>query len=191
MRLLIGCFSTRVIQNSVTHTRHSWGVCKFQIFTSKMNYYVTWDTFVLLQVSMPRWYGKHTIFESLRILGSRKQWQYYRSISVGQTFNRMSGSTSDPALLAPLPNRPSRSKGSILCYLPLVNVGNPSPWITCQAFLLLSMETIVFSWSSKYSRRWPLWRPARRISQQKPLLTLLWTSVGALWDPTVYHIRSG
>ena len=36
------------------------------------------------------------------------------------------GSTSNPALLAPLPNQPSRSKASILCYLPLVNLGNPS-----------------------------------------------------------------
>ena len=104
MRLLIGRFFTRAIQNSTTHTRHSWGVCKFQIFTSKMHYYVTWDTFVFLQVSMPRWYGKRTIVELLSILESRKQWQYCRSISIGQTFDRMSGSTSDPALLVPLPN---------------------------------------------------------------------------------------
>ena len=90
-------------------------------------------------------------------------------IYIGQTFDRMSGSTSDPALLAPFPNRPSRSKGSILRYLPLVELGNPSLWITCQAFLLLSMETTVFSWLSTDSQRWPLWRPARRISQQKPL----------------------
>ena len=82
----------------------------------------------------------------------------------------MSGSTSYLALLEPFPNRPLRSKGSILHYLPLVDLGNPSPWITCQAFLLLSMETTVFSWSSKNSRRWLLWWPARRISQQKPLL---------------------
>ena len=82
----------------------------------------------------------------------------------------MSGSTSDPTLLASLPNRPSRSKGSILCYQPLVDLGNPSPWITCQALLLLSMETIVFSWSLTDSQRWPLWWPARRISQHKPLL---------------------
>ena len=82
----------------------------------------------------------------------------------------MSGSTSNPALLAPLPNRPSRSKASILRYLPLVDLGNPYPWITCQAFLLLRMETTVFSWSSIDSQRWPLWWPARRITQQKPLL---------------------
>ena len=82
----------------------------------------------------------------------------------------MSGSTSDLALLAPLPNQPSRSKASILCYLPLVDLGNPSPWITCRAFLLLSMETTVFSLSSTDSRRWPLWQPTRRIPQHKPLL---------------------
>ena len=82
----------------------------------------------------------------------------------------MLGSTSDPALLAPFLNRPSRSKGYILRYLPLVDLGNPYPWITCQAFLLLSMEMTVFSWSSTDSQRWPLWRPTRRISQQKPLL---------------------
>ena len=135
-----------------------------------MHYYVTWDTFVFLQVSMPRLYGKHTTVDSLGILGLRKQWQYCRSISIGRTFDEMSGSTSDPALLPPLPNRPSRSKGSILCYLPLVDLGNPSPWITCWAYLLLSMEINVFSRSSKDSQRWPLWRSARRISQQKPLL---------------------
>ena len=31
----------------------------------------------------------------LDILGLRKQWQYYKSISVGQIFDRMSGNTSD------------------------------------------------------------------------------------------------
>ena len=82
----------------------------------------------------------------------------------------MSGSTSDPALLVLFPNRPSRSKAYILHYLPLVDLGNPSPWITCRACLLLSREMIVFSWSLTDSRRWPLWRPVRRISQQKPLL---------------------
>ena len=82
----------------------------------------------------------------------------------------MSRSTSDPALLVPLPNRPSRSKAYILHYLPLVDRGNPSPWITCRACLLLRMEMTVFSWSLTDSRRWQSWRPVRRISQQKPLL---------------------
>jgi hypothetical protein len=66
--------------------------------------------------------------------------------------------------------RPSRSNASILRCLTLVDLGNPSPWVICRAFLLLSMETIVFFWSSIDSQRWPLWRPTRRISQQKPLL---------------------
>lgn len=82
----------------------------------------------------------------------------------------MLGSTSNHALLTPLPNQPSRSKASIPRCLPLVDLGNPYPWITCRAFLLLSMEMTVFLWSSTGSWRWPLWRPARRISQQKPLL---------------------
>ena len=170
MRHLIGRFSMRVIQNLAIHTRHSWEVRKFQIFTSKMHCYVTWDTFVFLQASEPRWYGKHTTAESLVTSGLRKQWQYCKSISIGWTFDKMLGSTSDPALLAPLPNQPSRSKVFIPCYLPLVDLGNPSPWITCRAFLLLSMEMTVFSWSSTDSRRWQLWQLARRISQQKPLL---------------------
>ena len=109
-RLLIGCFSTRATQNSATLTSHSWGVHKFQIFTSKMHFYVTWDTFLFLQASFPRWYGKHTTAESLVISGSRKQWQYCKSISIGRTFERMSGITSNPALLVPFPNRPSRIK---------------------------------------------------------------------------------
>ena len=165
-RLLIGRFSMRVTQNSATLTRHSWGVRKFQNFTSKMQFYVTWDTFVFLQVSVPRWYGKHTTVESLGISGSRKQSQSCISISIGRTFERMSRSTSDPALLVPLPNQPSRIKASILRYLPLVDLGNPSPCITCRDFLLLSMEMTMFSWSSTNSRRWPSWRPARRISLQ-------------------------
>ena len=82
----------------------------------------------------------------------------------------MSGSTSNPALLVPFPNRPSRSKAYILCSLPLVDLGNPSPWITCRACLLLSSEMTVFLWTSTDSWRWPLWRRARRISHQKPLL---------------------
>ena len=56
----------------------------------------------------------------------------------------MSGSTWDHALLTPLPNRPSIIKSSILRYLPLFDLGNPSPWITCQACLLLSREMTVF-----------------------------------------------
>ena len=82
----------------------------------------------------------------------------------------MLGSTSDHVLPVPLPNRPLRSTASIPRCLPLFDLGNPSPWITCQAFLPLSMEMTVFLWSSTGSRRWPLWWPARRISQQKPLL---------------------
>ena len=71
-RLLIGRFSMRVTQNSATLTRHSWGVRKFQIFTSKMHCYVTWDNYVYLQASVPRWYGKHTTVELLGILGVKK-----------------------------------------------------------------------------------------------------------------------
>ena len=145
-------------------------VRKFLISTSKMHSYATWDTFVFIQASMPGWFGRRTTVESLGILGSRKLWQYYKSIFISQIFNKMWGSTLDPAFPTPLPNQPSRSKASILRYLPLVDLGNPSPWITCRAFLLLSMKTTVFLWSSTDSRRWPLWSPTRRISQHKPLL---------------------
>ena len=82
----------------------------------------------------------------------------------------MSGCTSNHALPGPLPNRPSRSKASILHFLLLVDLGNPYQWITFRAFLLLSMETTVFFWSSTNSQRWPLWCLARRISQWEPLL---------------------
>ena len=67
-------------------------------------------------------------------------------------------------------SKPTIKKQGLYTLLPLFDVGNPSPWITCQAFLLLSMEMTMFSWSSTDSQRWPLWRPTRRISQQKPLL---------------------
>ena len=154
-RLLIGHFYTRAIQNSTTHTGRSWRETKFQIFTSTMHYYVIWDTFVFLQASMPRWFGKRATVRSLGISGLRKQWQYCRSISIGWTFDRTSGSTSDPALPAPLPNRPLRSKASILRCLSLVDLGNTIPWITCQAFLLLSMAMTICSWSSTDSQRWP------------------------------------
>ena len=143
-----------------------------------MPHYATWDTFVFLQVSMPRWFRKHTTVEPLGISRLRKWWQYCKSISIGRIFDRMSGSTSHPPLPAPLPNRPSRIKASILCYLPLVDLGNPSPWITRQAFLLLSMETTLFLWSSTDSQRWPLWLPVRRISQQKPLLNSSFNKCG-------------
>ena len=119
---------------------------------------------------MPRLFWKHTIVESFSISGSRKQWQYCRSISIGPTFDKILGSTSYPALCVQFTNRPSRIKAYILLYLLLVNLGNPSPWITCQACLLLRMEMTFFLWSPIDSRRWPLWRLARRISQKKPLL---------------------
>ena len=155
MRLLIGHFSTRTIQNSTTHTRQSWRETKFPNFTSRMYCYVIWDTFVFLQVSMPRLFGKRTTVESLSISGSRKQWQYCRSISIGRTFDKTSGSTFNPAFPVPLPNHPSRSKASILRCLPLVDLGNPYPWITCRAFLLLSTTTTVCLWSLTDSQRWP------------------------------------
>ena len=167
---MIGHFSSKATQNSATHTKHSWRVDMFHIFTSRMPCYAIWVTFVFLQASVPRWFGKHTTVELLGISGSRKWWQYCKSISISQIFNRMSGSTSDHALPAPLPNWPSRSKASIPRCLPLVKLGNPSPWITCHVFHPISMEMTVFLWSSTGSRRWPLWPSARRISQQKPLL---------------------
>lgn len=58
----------------------------------------------------------------------------------------------------------------LLWCLPLVDLGNPSLWITCRTLFLLRMTMNVSSWSSTDSRRWPLSWPARRISQQKPLL---------------------
>ena len=82
----------------------------------------------------------------------------------------MSRIISSPTLTVPLENPPWRNKASILCFLPLAYLGNPSQWITCWAFLQLRMETTLFLWSSIDYRRWPLWQPARRISQQKPLL---------------------
>ena len=96
------------------HTIHSWRVSKFHIYNSRMPCYVTWDTFFLLQASVPRWFGKHAAVGSLEISGSRKQWKYYRIISIGQTFDMISGSTSSLALPVSLPNWPSRSKDSIL-----------------------------------------------------------------------------
>ena len=45
-RLLIFRFSTKATENSATHTRHTWRVSKFHIFTSRMHCYATWDTFV-------------------------------------------------------------------------------------------------------------------------------------------------
>ena len=77
----------------------------------------------------------------------------------------MFGSTLDPSLPVSFPDLPSRSKAYILCYLPLVDLGNPY-----QAFLIPSMEKIEFLWSSTDSLRWLLWWPARRISQHKSLL---------------------
>jgi len=71
-RLLIFRFSTKATENSATHTRHTWRVSKFHIFTSRMHCYATWDTFVFLQASVTRWFGKHTTVASLGILRLRK-----------------------------------------------------------------------------------------------------------------------
>ena len=72
-----------------------------------------------------------------------------------RTCDRMLGSTSDPALPTPLPNHPLRTKASILCCLPLVDMVIPSPWITCRAFLLLSTTMTMCLWSLTDSQRWP------------------------------------
>ena len=111
------------------------------------------------------------MFGLLEILGQKKQWQCCRSIFISRTFNTMLGSTSNPTLPAPLPNLLSRSKPCILLCLLLVGPGNPSPWITCQAFLLLGMETTTFLWSLTDSLRFRFWRFARRVSQLKTLLS--------------------
>ena len=108
-----------------------------------MCYYVTWDTFVFLQVSMPRWFGKCTTVRSLGILGSIKQWQYCRSISIGWTFNMTSGSTFDPTFPVPLPNHPSRSKASILHFLPLFDLGGKTVSCHCMCGWALPFFTEV------------------------------------------------
>jgi len=100
-----------------------------------------------------------------------KKWQCCKSIFIGQTFNTMLGSTSYPALPMPVSNQPSKSNAYILLRLLLNTLGNPSPWITCQTFLLLSMEMTAFSWSSTNSLICPFWQLARRASQWKPLLS--------------------
>ena len=146
-RLLTGHFSMKATQNSATHTRHS-------LFS-----------FVFLQASVLKLFEKHTTIRMIGISGLRKWWQYYRSISIGWISDKILGSTSDLALLVPLPKQPSRSKASIPHYLPLVDLGNPSPWIRCCAFILLSMEMTVFFLSSTGSQIWSLWRPTRKISQ--------------------------
>lgn len=126
-----------------------------QDFTSKMHCYATWETCVFLQAIVARRFSRRITVGSLDISGQGKQWKCYRSIFIDQTFSRMLGSTSDRALLTSLPKKPSRSKACILLFLILIDLGNPSPWINCQAFLLLSMAMILFSWSSTNSLRWP------------------------------------
>jgi len=43
-RLLIFHFSTKATENSATHTRHTWRVTKFHIFTSRMHCYAMWKS---------------------------------------------------------------------------------------------------------------------------------------------------
>jgi hypothetical protein len=94
----------------------------------------------------------------------------------------MSGSTSSPALLAPLPNRPSRSKASILRCPPLVNLGNPSPWITCRAFLLLSMDNDrVFVVVDRFSKMSIMMACKKNITTEantKPFFERVWVHFG-------------
>ena len=167
---MIGHFSTRVIENSATHTRHSLGVHKFQIFSSRMHFYVTWDTFVFLQASAPRWYGKHTTVKSRGIFGVEKIVAVLQKYFYWPNLRKDVGKHIRSCTACVIAKPTIKKQG---LYTPLPTPSQPwesTSWITCRACLLLSMEMTLLSWLSTYSQRWPLWRPARRISQQKPLL---------------------
>ena len=131
--------------------------------------YATWVTFVFLQVSVLRWFVKHKLgcwaFRGWENSGSIVEVLLLEEYSTGcqkvhQIVHFLCHCQTDHQEARPL--YPTA--------YPLIDLGNPSPWITCQVFLPLSMETTVFLWSSTGSWRWPLWQPARRISQQEPLL---------------------
>ena len=80
-------------------------------------------------------------------------------------------SISYPALLAPSPNHPLRSKGCIPLFLFPMGLGNLSPWITCQDCLQPSMGMNVCLWLWIASLNWPFCPPARKVSLSKPLLS--------------------
>jgi hypothetical protein len=69
----------------------------------------------------------------------------------------------------PLPNRPLRHKECTPLCLLLTNLGNPSQWTTCRAFLQPTREITVFSWLWIDFPRWRFWSHARRESQHRPL----------------------
>lgn len=93
-------------------------------------------------------------------------YKYFYWPNLRQDFNKYIRSCIASAI-----PKPTIIKQGLYNLLPTPSwLGNPSPWITFQAFLLLRMATTLFLWSLTDSQRWPLWRPARRVSQQNPLL---------------------
>jgi hypothetical protein len=67
-------------------------------------------------------------------LAWRKLWSFFKNIFIGQNFDRTSASILDLALPVPFPSQPSRRKAYTPLFLLLRSLGNPSQWITCQAF---------------------------------------------------------
>lgn len=71
-----------------------------------MHYYYTLALIVLLQASVPSWFGKHTTIESKDTLVWRKLWQYYKGISIGQNSNNVLENLLDPTLHVPFQIQP-------------------------------------------------------------------------------------
>lgn len=86
-----------------------------------------------------------------------------------QNSNRMLEDISDPTLYVSLSSQPLRRKVYTLLCLFISNLENPSPWIKCLAFLILSMIMTMCLWSLIYFLRWLYWLLAISISQQNTL----------------------
>ena len=136
---------------------HYVQVHQLQTFIFRKDCYATWAISVFLQASVPRWFGRHIIVEWQGTLVLRGQWQFCKSIFIGPNSDKTSTNISNHALLAPSQNQLLKSKGCTLPFPLQIGHGNPSPWITCQDYLQLSMVMTVCLWSWIASLRCPLW----------------------------------
>jgi hypothetical protein len=164
MKHLSGPNFTSNIQTSPPHII-SWVQAPLSlIFTFKMNSYATWAISVFLQASMQKLFGNPTTVVWQDILALRKLCLFFRTIFIGQTFDRMSTSISDPVLHVSFPTQPSKSKAYTPLFLFLRSPGNPSQWITCMAYHPPRKEMNVYLLSLISFRRWPSSQPIKRMS---------------------------
>ena len=100
-------------------------------------------------------------------------------------------STSDPALTTPFPNRPSRSKASILRFLPLAYLWESisMDYVSGLPSTMHGNDYVVVV-VDRFSKM-AIMATCKKNITAEATTKLFFESVGTLWYPTIYNLKPG